>query len=160
METAADHRALIERIRAAGESLRQAVQSVPASRHRTAPRAGEWSVLETLVHLRDVVVMIYGLRMRRLVYETNPVFGDYDEARYRTAAMARNPTAEQLVGMIVAEHQQIAGILAELPDAEWGRTGRHPELGEMSIQFLARRVAEHADEHAGQIRDIDAALRK
>jgi hypothetical protein len=31
------------------------------------------------------------------------------------------------------------------------REGRHPSLGPMSIEFLARRVGEHAEEHAAQI---------
>jgi hypothetical protein len=30
------------------------------------------------------------------------------------------------------------------------REGRHPSLGPMSIEFLARRVGEHAEEHAAQ----------
>jgi hypothetical protein len=42
-------------------------------------------------------------------------------------------------------------LLKTLPDADWAREGRHPSLGVMSIEFLARRVGEHAEEHATQI---------
>jgi hypothetical protein len=42
-------------------------------------------------------------------------------------------------------------LLEILPDAEWAREGRHPSLGVMSIEFLARRIGEHAEEHAAQI---------
>jgi hypothetical protein len=57
----------------------------------------------------------------------------------------------ELVEAIVAEHEQVARLLRTLPDDRWQRRGRHPELGEMSIEFLARRVAEHAEEHAAQV---------
>jgi DinB superfamily len=159
MTPTAEQRALIERIRASGDDVRRAVETAAPGQHDVPPRPGEWSVLETLVHLRNVVVMVYGLRLRRLVYEDLPTFADYDEATHRRMAMERRPAADHLVGMIVAEHAQIAGLLGELPDDRWERKGRHPELGEMSIGFLARRVAEHAEEHAGQIRNAAEAAR-
>jgi hypothetical protein len=90
-----EHRGLIERIRSSAVVVRRAVEAAPPARFGVAPRAGEWSALETLTHLRDVVVHVYGLRIRRLLYEDTPVF--------------------------------------------------------MSIEFLARRVGEHAEEHAAQI---------
>lgn len=152
MTLAAEHRAIIERIRASADEVRQAVETVAPGKHGVSPREGEWSVLETLVHLRNVVVMVHGLRIRRLLYESAPVFADYDEPTRRRSTMDGRPAADRLLRMIVAEHRQIAGLLSELPDDQWNRTGRHPELGEMSIELLARRVAEHAGEHAQQIR--------
>ena len=52
---------------------------------------------------------------------------------------------------IVAEHEQLARLLQTLPDSDWSRQGQHPSLGVMSIEFLARRVGEHTEEHAAQI---------
>jgi hypothetical protein len=52
---------------------------------------------------------------------------------------------------IVAEHEQLARLLRTVPDADWAREGRHPSLGVMSLEFLASRVGEHAEEHAAQI---------
>ncbi len=158
MTRTAERRALIDRIRSSADAVRQAVDAVGPAKRAVAPRAGEWSVLETLVHLRNVVTLAYGLRIRRLLYEDAPVFADYDEARAREATLRQGPTTDRLVGMIVAEHHQIAGLLEELPDDQWGRAGRHPDLGEMTVEFLARRVADHADEHAAQIRQTAAAV--
>jgi hypothetical protein len=152
MPRSPEHQQLIDSIRTGGETVRRAMAAVPPARHAVPPRVGEWSALETLVHVRNVVVMAYGLRIRRLFYETDPVFADYDEAAHRQASLARGERVADLVETIVAEHEQIARLLATLPDEEWTRQGRHPELGAMSIAFLARRVGEHAEEHAGQIR--------
>jgi SAM-dependent methyltransferase len=152
MTARTEHRALIERIRASGDDVRQAMERVSPGKLAASPGHGAWSVLETLVHLRNVVVMVHGLRIRRLLYEARPVFADYDEASHRRAALESGVTADRLVTMIVAEHRQLADLLEELPDDRWCRAGRHPELGEMSIEVLAARVAGHAEEHAAQIR--------
>jgi len=153
-----DHRAILDQIRFAPEALRQALATVPPGAHDRSPRPGEWSVRETLVHMRNSVVMVHGLRIRRLLYERDPVFADYDEATYRAEDLRRGEPLEDLVRMIVHEHEQIAGLLDGLPDDRWARQGRHPELGPMSVEFLARRVAEHSLEHTQQIAETARAL--
>jgi len=147
----AAHRAILDRMRAATAVVRAAVERARQARLTEPPRAGEWSALETLTHLRDVVVHVYGLRIRRLLYEDAPVFADFDEEGYRRASLARAESAEHLLECIIGEHEQLARLLETLPDDEWARAGRHPSLGTMSIELLARRVGEHAEEHAAQI---------
>jgi hypothetical protein len=146
-----EHRAIIERMRSSAAAVQRAVVTAPADRLTRAPREGEWSALETLTHVRDVVVHVYGLRIRRLLYEPAPLFADFDEEGYRRASLARGETARDLLDTVVAEQEQLARLLQTLPDAEWSREGRHPSLGAQSIEFLARRVGEHAEEHAAQI---------
>jgi DinB superfamily len=146
-----EHRAILERMRSSAAAVRRAVETAPADRLTRAPREGEWSALETLTHLRDVVVHVDGLRIRRLLYEPGPLFADFDEEGYRRASLARGETARDLLDTVIAEQEQLARLLQTLPDAEWTREGRHPTLGVQSIEFLARRVGEHAEEHAAQI---------
>jgi hypothetical protein len=153
-----DHRAILERIRSVPAALREALATVRSGAHDRPPRPGEWSVRETLVHLRNGVLMVHGLRIRRLLYETDPVFADYDDATFRREDMQRQEPLDDLVGMIVREHEQIVGLLEGLPDDRWARQGRHPALGPMSVEFLARRVAEHAQEHSQQIAETARAL--
>jgi hypothetical protein len=153
-----DHRAIVAHIRAAPGTLHEAVAAVKPGQEDRPPRAGEWSVRETLIHLRNVIVMVYGLRLRRLLYEREPVFGDYDEEAFRREDLARQEPLDDLVRMITAEHEQIARLLDGLPAERWSREGRHPELGAMSVEFLARRVGAHTEEHARQIRDTARAL--
>jgi hypothetical protein len=146
-----EHRVILERMRSSAGAVRRAVKAAPPGRFARPPRDGEWSALETLTHLRDVVVHVHGLRIRRLLYEDAPLFADFDEEGYRRASLARGEATDDLLETIVAEHEQLARLLESLPDAEWSREGRHPSLGAMSIELLARRVGEHAGEHAAQI---------
>jgi hypothetical protein len=146
-----EHRVILERMRSSAGAVRRAVKAAPPGRFARPPRDGEWSALETLTHLRDVVVHVHGLRIRRLLYEDAPLFADFDEEGYRRASLARGEATDDLLETIVAEHEQLVRLLESLPDAEWSREGRHPSLGAMSIELLARRVGEHAGEHAAQI---------
>ena len=154
----AEHRAALDHIRSAPAALASAVATVPPGQEDRQPRAGEWSARETLIHVRNVIVMAYGLRIRRLLCERDPVFADYDEEAARQDDLARREPVEDLVRMIAVEHEQIAYLLHGLSGDRWGREGRHPKLGPMTIAFLAARVGAHTEEHAGQIRDIARAL--
>jgi hypothetical protein len=146
-----EYRVILERMRSSAGVVRRAVEAAPSDRFAQPPREGEWSALETLTHLRDVVVHVYGLRIRRLLYEDAPVFANFDEEGYHRASLARGEAVGGLLDTIVAEHEQLARLLQALPDADRSRQGQHPSLGVMSIEFLARRVGEHAEEHAAQI---------
>ena len=152
-----EHRALIDAIRSSAAVVRRAVEGVPSGRMAAVPKPGEWSALETLTHLRDVIVHVYGTRMRRLFYEDSPFFPEFDEEAYRPASLARGESAAYLLDTIVAEHDQLARLLEGLPDSEWARQGNHPSMGVLSIEFLARRIGEHAVEHAAQITEAARA---
>ena len=146
-----EHAQLVGRVRSSAAALAAAVRTVPAGKETQTPAPGEWSVRETLVHARNVVVLVLGLRIRRLLYETAPVFADYDDGPVRRANLQEPEPLSEVLDMIVAEHEQIARLLRALPDADWQRAGHHPERGAMSIEFLARWAADHAEDHAAQI---------
>jgi len=154
-----EHERVIERIRSSAAAVAAAVRAVPAGTARQEPVPGEWSVHETLAHARNVAVLCLGLRIKRLLYERDPVFGDYDDEPIRHDAMARPEPLEQVLEMLLGEHAQLAGFLSRLPDADWKRSGRHPERGEMSIEMIAAFAGEHAEDHAGQIARAAEALR-
>src|SRR5262245_24733009 len=145
------HRDIVERIHSSLAVITQVVTAPPPGALTRVARAGEWSSRETLTHLRDVIVHVYGLRIRRLFYDDDPLFPDFDEESYRRASLARGEASEALLATIAGEHEQLARLLAALPDADWARQGRHPVFGATSIEFLARRIGEHAVEHAAQI---------
>ena len=150
----AEQQDIVNRIRAAGQAIVQAVSAVPADKQDTAPRAGEWSVRQVLLHTRDVALFAYGLRLRRLIAETAPVFQTYDEDEFRKTHPDAGESASDLARMIAAEHEQTALLLAHLPAADWQKAGSHPEYGTRTLEFFARRLAEHGEEHAAQIAAI------
>ncbi|MGD2048335.1 MAG: DinB family protein [Chloroflexota bacterium] len=145
------HGTIIDNILESAEAIRRTVESAPTELLDRRPAEGEWSVTEILSHVRNVVMLAYGQRIRRLFVETEPQFPDYDEGRYLRSADWRPLQAGESLDMILAEHRQIAALLSTLPDEAWSRAGYHPESGALTIEYLARRIAEHAEEHQRQI---------
>ena len=150
-----EHEQLIQRIRASAELIEKTVAAIPPARQTVAPKPGEWSVKQILLHTRDVAMLAYGLRIRRLLIETDFMPTSYEEEEYRALNPGDAESVDTIVKMLAAEHELVANLLAPLPEAAWERSVRHPEGGTRTIAFFARRFAEHADEHAAQI----AALR-
>lgn len=145
------HDTAIANILESAEVIRRTVESAPAELLDRGPAEGEWSVTEILAHVRNVVMLAYGQRIRRLFVETEPQFADYDERRYLRSANWRPLPAGESLDMILAEHRQIAALLNTLPEEAWSRAGYHPESGALTIEYLAQRIAEHAEEHQRQI---------
>jgi hypothetical protein len=145
------HEIAIANILESAEAIRRTVEPAPAELLDRGPVEGEWSVAEILAHVRNVVTLVYGLRIRRLFVETKPQFPNYDEEEHLRSADWQPLPAEENLDMILAEHRQLAALLSTLPDGAWSRAGYHPESGALTIEFLARRIVEHAGEHQRQI---------
>ena len=73
------HQAIIEQIGTLGQSMEELVLSIPEKHLSERPDNDAWSIKEIVSHIRNVVMLAYGLRIRRLFLESDPVFPDYDE---------------------------------------------------------------------------------
>ena len=146
---------IVHRIRTCAQSIQRAVGQVPATWRTQAPRPGEWSAQEVLAHTLNADLFAFGLRIRRALVEDDPVFQDYNEAEHR-AVLGPLPPLDDLVQMLVAEHELLARLLSNLPEAAWQRTGHHPQYGARAVEHYARRIAEHGEEHAAQIEHMAA----
>ena len=149
---------IIKRIRKSAQDLTDVIEPIPDSMITRQPDEKEWSIFETVIHVRNVAMFAYGLRIRRLVSEVDPLFANYDEDSDRLADMKRSQPVNEVIDMIMAEHGAISQILSLLSKEAWERSGRHPESGRLSIGFLAKRLADHAEEHIHQIRDTYSIL--
>src|SRR5678816_2704082 len=72
MRMTPEHREIVEQIHSSAAVLRRAVQAAPPGRITRTPSEGEWSALETLTHVRDVIVHVYGLRILSLIHISEP----------------------------------------------------------------------------------------
>ena len=143
---------LLQRFIAGPERIRQALGDT-LGRRLFAPGLEGWSVRDVLVHLADAEAL-RGLRLRLILAgseEPLPVF-DQDVWRERLAYEGRDPRVAVATyeATIVASHE----LLAVFGDACWQLTGLHPEEGPISVRELVTRGANHAEEHAAQVRDL------
>jgi hypothetical protein len=123
---------------------------------REAP--GEWSPREVVHHLGDSE-MRSALRLRRLIAEEEPEIVGYDQEEYARRLYYNRPIASSLAAFRYAR-ESTAEILRLLTEEEWQRTGTHSEFDEFSVYIWLDYYANHAHDHADQIRRARATVRR
>jgi len=111
---------------------------------------GEWSPLEVLRHVRDVV-QVYGMRFKWMILDDDPFLPNYDEDNW-VAASPDGP--EQLADMLAelsAYRAETIRLLRALPPDGWLRTGRHEVLGNVVLDPYVRHQLAHEEQHLEQL---------
>jgi uncharacterized damage-inducible protein DinB len=131
-----------------------------ASRLGTAPGKDEWSAMQTLGHMTEMIP--YWLsHCRALIAATGepPTFGRTPGSPERLDGVARGAAAQPdaLLAQLQAEVRAAAGAIRKLSPAERSKRGISPERGEITVaEVLESFIVSHAEEHLAQ---VQAALR-
>jgi uncharacterized damage-inducible protein DinB len=131
-----------------------------AARLRTPPGENEWSAMQTLGHMTEMIP--YWLHhCRALIAATDalPSFGRTPGSPERLAGVAHGAAAapDALLAQLRREVQAAAATIRGLSPDEREKKGLHPGRGEMTVADVVERfVVSHAEEHLTQ---VQAALR-
>ena len=157
--TPAERRKAIGRYAAGPARLRAALRRVPRAALHWRPGPGEWSAHEVVHHCADSESNAH-LRLRYLLAEKDPLIVGYDQAEWaRALEYPRRPLAPALA-TVIAVRANTVPLLRALPDAAWGRSGRHTEIGTYTVEGWLGLYAGHLEIHAGQIEANLAGWRK
>jgi hypothetical protein len=148
---ASDRRTLISRYREGPGVVHEALRgATDADLDRPAPDGG-WTARMVVHHLADSE-MTSAIRLRRVLTESSPAIDAYDEEEFaRRLDYGDRPIAASLKAFEAARETS-AEILDRLDDDRWSRAGTHPEHPTYSVDDWLRIYAEHAHDHAAQIR--------
>ena len=131
-----------------------------ASRLRTAPGQDEWSAMQTLGHVTEMIP--YWLNHCRVLIAATgapPRFGRTPGSPERLAGVAHGATAdpEVLLARLGEEVRSGAGTIRKLSEAERSKRGISGERGEITVgEVIESFIVGHAEEHLAQVK---AALR-
>ena len=126
-----------------------------AARLRTSPGENEWSAMQTLGHVTEMIP--YWLsHCRTLVAATGapPEFGRTPGSPERLAGVAHGATSEPraLLDQLRREVRAAASAIRGLSAAERSKRGRNRERGEMTVaDVIESFVVRHAEDHLGQV---------
>lgn len=142
---------LIGLLRATPEVLEGLLRAVTPERARAARGGDEdWSVVEVVCHLRDATERAIE-RTRALRDEENPVIHGYDqEAWARERNYAAADLSDAFAAFVRFRAQHVADLEALRPE-QWQRTGRHAEIGDVTIMSHTIHIANHDAVHLAQI---------
>jgi hypothetical protein len=143
--------ALIDRYRAGSEEVTRAVDGLTDDQLDRQPPDGGWTARQIIHHLADSE-MTSAIRLRRLLAEDRPVIAGYDEAEFARRLHYDDRPIGASLDALSAARTTSAEILDRLTDDEWAREGTHSESGAYSVTKWLEIYAEHAHDHADQLR--------
>lgn len=120
------------------------------------PGPNKWTAREIVHHLADSE-MTSAVRLRLLVAEENAAIRAYDEKEFARRLHYDRPIASSLVAFQAAR-SSTGDLLDRMTDADFAKTGTHPEHGRYDVDRWLEIYAEHAHKHADQIRRARASV--
>ncbi len=151
-------RSLVERYKDGYRAVTEALQGISERELDVRPAPGKWSAREIVHHLADSE-MTSAIRFRRLLAEDRPLIQGYDQDEFARRLYYDRPIHAALDAFRFAR-ETTAQILERMTEAEWAREGTHSESGRYTIQRWLEIYAQHAHNHADQIRRARAAARE
>ena len=141
---------LIARYKAGVADVEAALAGADEAELDAVPADGEWSARMVVHHLADSESNAY-VRVRTLLAEDEPFIQGYDEGQFARRLHYDRPT-EASLAVFRAVRASTAGLLDQLGDEDWNRSGTHSESGAYSMDDWLEIYAAHAFDHAEQIR--------
>ncbi|OGO52503.1 MAG: hypothetical protein A2148_08355 [Chloroflexi bacterium RBG_16_68_14] len=153
------HLDLVERLNAVAPALRREVDGLPEAVLTYRPAEGEWSIHEICGHLCDAAYFLH-TRLFRMITQEEPRLPAYDQEALARARNAQEARIDDLLAEFSAQQAETVEMLADLVHWNWARTGRHEELGRISIRQLVDRAVAHDENHLAQVRALKAKAEK
>jgi hypothetical protein len=142
---------LLERFRRGAEMVAVSITGAAGQEVDFVPEPGKWSIRQIVAHLSDAEI-VGAMRMRRVIAENDPKIEAYDQdAWVNNLDYAKRKPSQSLETFrrIRTENYE---LLKDLPEATFERSGTHSENGPMTLKRFLKGYAEHAENHAAQIR--------
>ncbi|MEY2566344.1 MAG: hypothetical protein QOE35_873 [Actinomycetota bacterium] len=141
---------LIARYAAGPDDVAAALEGISDEGLDRRPGAGEWTAREVVHHLADSEATSY-IRLRRLVAEDAPAIVGYDQDLWAQRLHYDAPI-EPPLAVFTAVRAASTQLLRSVDAAAFSRAGTHDEHGVYSVTTWLEIYADHAHDHADQIR--------
>ena len=118
------------------------------------PAMDRWSISEVLAHLGEVEVLGFRDCIQKMLDRDNPELDAYDQNAAYGAGKYSGGKARENLKKFCHERDRTLSWLRYVPAAMVSRTGRHSEIGAISIGQLMNEWAFHDLGHIRQIAEL------
>jgi hypothetical protein len=146
---------LIARYKDGYRAVAAALEGATPKELDARPAPGKWTAREIVHHLADSE-MTSAIRLRLLVAEKHAVIRPYDQEEFARKLYYDRPIASSLLAFQAAR-LATAELLDRMSDADFEKQGSHPEHPSYGVDRWLQVYADHAHNHADQIRRARAA---
>ncbi|HTX91256.1 MAG TPA: DinB family protein [Anaerolineales bacterium] len=142
---------LLDALKATPDTLTALLKGVSQKQAQTARGGDEnWSVVEVLCHLRDAEEFFIK-RMQAMRDQEDPAIIGYDQEALARERNYKAADLQKALAGFLSFRQQAVAEFSKLSPEQWQRTGRHNEMGEITIFGQAIHHAAHDAIHCAQI---------
>jgi hypothetical protein len=155
--TPEERNALIKQYASGYDEVMNALNNFPADSLGAHPIPGKWSAREIVHHLGDSETTS-AVRIRRLLCEEQPLIHGYDQDEFAKRLRYNDRDMAPALEAFRSARATTAQLLPLMSEEDWQRAGTHTENGRYSAEDWLRIYADHAHNHAAQIRRLREAL--
>lgn len=148
-----ERRELRARIRTLPGEVRAAVKGLTDAQLDTPYREGGWSPRQIAHHLADSHLNAF-VRFKLALTEEVPTVKPYDQERWAALADVQGVPVDSSLGILDGLHERWSRLLDSLTPEDFARRLRHPDIGEIDLDFLLQMYGWHGRHHATQISDL------
>lgn len=149
----AERRALMSELAGMPDYLARAFEGVSAVDAASAAPDGSFGPVEQCWHLADLEREGFGIRIRRLLTESQPHLPNFDGAAIAQQRGYRGRSLAEALAVFRAARQDNLAMLGEVRAADWTRAGTQDGVGAVALCDIPAMMAEH---DAGHRREIEA----
>ena len=153
----AERARLIDKYKDGSREVTAALEGASDAELDARPAPGKWTAREIVHHLADSE-MTSAVRLRLLVAEENAAIRAYDEKQFAVKLHYGRPIASSLAAFRAAR-LSTGELLDAMTDEDFAKKGTHPEHGTYGVDRWLEIYADHAHNHADQIRRARASAR-
>ena len=151
--TAAQKKQYLNDIEQTPARLRTAVRGLSDEQLNTPYRDGGWTVRQLAHHVPDSHMNAY-IRFKLALTEDEPTIRPYMEDRWAELPESKQAPIDVSLALLDSLHQRWTLVLRNIPDADWKRTFRHPEMGLLSLEKTLALYAWHGRHHVAHVTSL------
>lgn len=151
--TSQDRAQWLAELEALPAQLRQAVEGLSDEQLDTPYRPGGWTIRQVVHHLPDSHLNSY-IRFRFALTEETPLIKPYDEATWAELTDAKSAPVNLSLTLLESLHARWVILLRSLNDAQFARTFRRPDSGDVRLDTALGLYAWHGRHHVGHILNL------
>lgn len=132
--------------------LAESIQGLTDEQMKKRVEEGKWTIQENVIHVVDAD-LVYSERIKRIIAEEEAVLLPFDQDRWTERLHYHQGDLQQYVQLFQLSRSTMAGLLRELPENDWAKTGLKD--GEaISITQLVQALVDHVEAHTRTIRRL------
>ncbi|MEW6129873.1 MAG: DinB family protein [Acidobacteriota bacterium] len=146
---------LLNNLRSLPNELEDLIGNLDDEQLRWRPIPNKWSIKEIMCHLRDMELLAYLARFKKMLNEDHPFLEVVDQNRLAYENDYINQDTKAALHDFKVLRGETVNLLASATVEDWGRIGIHQADGAMTVEQLVNRQINGNDiNHLTQMKDI------